>query len=167
MERKICHCRCQLPGQRKLRRARDSRSTPMHGSAAIDKDLHVEILLLLVELRHQALDAPVDAPVDPPRVVTGRIIAKICELEAATRPARASLGAQRAPKSFANLKPHALKPGEKVRVEEVFFPGRHRPQISCPGYFFHPMRRHRRKACSPLRQRPGRAASYQWRLNVR
>ena len=60
-----------------------------------------------------------------------------------------------------------FKPGENVRVEEVFFPGRHRPQISCPGYFFHPMRRHRRKACSPLRQRPGRAASYQWRLNVR
>src|SRR4030095_5413551 len=72
-----------------------------------------------VELHHQALDSPIDVPIDSSRIVTRHIVSKVGKLQARAHAARAPFSAQRPRKALAHLQAHMLKAHEEIVVEYV------------------------------------------------
>ena len=88
-------------------------AAPVHRGAAINQNTDVEFLFLLVELHHQALDSPINVPIDSSRIVTRHIVSKVGKLQARAHAARAPFSTQRSRKALAHLQAHMLKAQEK------------------------------------------------------
>ena len=91
---------------------------PTHGTAGVDEERDIEILLLLEELDEEPVETAIDIPIDGTQIVARRVISKVGEFQAGTDLPRAAFGAMRAPKELFREEVELFELGEESGIEK-------------------------------------------------
>ena len=91
---------------------------PAHGTAGVDEEGDIEILLLFEKLDEEPIKAPIDVPIDGTQIVAGGVVSIIREFQAGADLAGAALGAMRASEELLREEVELFEFGEEGGIEE-------------------------------------------------